>query len=85
VGIAGISTRPNEAWMLQAGRNLTDCEGGALRAKQYLIIDRDSKYTAQFRRLIRDNGIQRNECYSPPATVAKSERIRGALRALNQG
>ena len=56
VGMAGITTRPDEAWMLQAGRNLTDCEGGALRAKQYLIIDRDSKYTAQFRRLIRDNG-----------------------------
>ena len=45
--------------MLQAGRrNLTDCESGALRAKQYLIIDRDSKYTAQFRRLIRDNGTK---------------------------
>src|SRR5205823_6766963 len=43
---------------LQVGRNLTDCQDGALRAKQYLIIDRDSKYTAQFRRLIRDNGTK---------------------------
>ena len=39
-------------------RNLTDCEGGALRAKQYLIIDRDTKYSEQFRRLIRDNGTK---------------------------
>jgi len=39
VGIVGITTRPDEAWMLQVGRSLTDCESGALRAKQYLIID----------------------------------------------
>lgn len=58
VAIVGITTRPDETWMLQVGRNLTDCESGALRAKQYLIIDRDSKYTAQFRRLIRDNGTK---------------------------
>jgi len=56
VGIAGITTRPDEAWMLQVGRNLTDSERGILRAKQYLIIDRDSKYSEQFRRLIRDSG-----------------------------
>jgi putative transposase len=58
VAIAGITTRPGEVWMLQVGRNLTDCESGALHAKEYLIIDRDSKYTAQFRRLIRDNGTK---------------------------
>ena len=58
VKIAGITTRPDEAWMLQMARNLTDWESGALRAKQFVIIDRDSKYSAQFRRLIRDNGTK---------------------------
>lgn len=56
VAIAGITTRPDEAWMLQVGRNLIDGESGILRSKQYLIIDRDSKYTDQFRRLIGDSG-----------------------------
>ena len=56
VQIAGITTRPNEAWMLQAARNLLDTESGALQAKQYLITDRETKYTDQFRRLIRDSG-----------------------------
>ena len=56
VAVAGTTTRPNEAWMLQIGRNLTDCESGVLRSNQYLIIDRDNKYTAQFRRLIEDGG-----------------------------
>jgi transposase InsO family protein len=56
VAIAGMTGRPDEAWMLQVGRNLTDSESGILRSKQYLIIDRDSKYSEQFRRLIRDSG-----------------------------
>jgi hypothetical protein len=42
--------------MLQVGRNLIDAESGALRAKGYLILDRDSKYTDQFRRLIGEGG-----------------------------
>ena len=44
--------------MLQIGRNVTDSQSGALRAKRYLIIDRDSKYSEQFRRLIRDSGTE---------------------------
>jgi len=32
--------------------------GGALHAKQYLIIDRDNKYSALFRRMIRDHGTK---------------------------
>jgi transposase InsO family protein len=56
VDIAGITTRPGEAWMLQAARNLIDSESGAMRGKGYLILDRDTKYTDQFRRLIRGSG-----------------------------
>jgi transposase InsO family protein len=44
--------------MLQTARNLTDSEGGPLRAKKYLIIDRDTKYTEQFRRMIGDEGTK---------------------------
>ena len=58
VHIAGISTRPNEEWMLQMGRNLIDEEGGALASKRYLIIDRDTKYTRRFRRLVEEGGTE---------------------------
>ena len=44
--------------MLQIGRNLTDAQSGALHAKRYLIIDRDTKYSQQFRRLIQDSGTK---------------------------
>ena len=58
VHIAGITPRPHEAWMLQLARNLDDLENGSLRDKRYLIIDRDTKYTEQFRRVMREAGTQ---------------------------
>ena len=58
VNIAGITTRPDESWMLQIARNETDSAGGSLHSKRYLIIDRDTKYSEHFRRLIRDNGTK---------------------------
>src|ERR1700738_916066 len=56
VNIAGITTRPDESWMLQIARNVTDAQSGALHAKRYLIIDRDTKYSQRFRRLVQDSG-----------------------------
>ena len=44
--------------MLQIARNVTDVQSGALYAKRYLIIDRDTKYSEQFRRLIGDSGTK---------------------------
>ena len=58
VNVAGITTRPDEFWMLQIGRNVTDAQSGALHAKRYLIIDRDTKYSEQFRRLLQDSGTK---------------------------
>jgi putative transposase len=58
VYIAGITTRPDEAWMRQAARNLIDEEGGALSSKRYLIIDPDTKCTQQFRRLLEQSGTE---------------------------
>jgi hypothetical protein len=52
VHIAGVTTQPTERWMMQVGRNLTDKFSGSLVSKSHLILDRDTKYTALFRRLI---------------------------------
>ena len=57
VGIAGITRRPDEAWMTQLARNLTDARDGFLRGMRYVILDRDPLYTAAFRRLLRDSGM----------------------------
>jgi len=58
VNIIGITTRPDESWMLQIARNVTDSQEGALNSKRYLIIDRDTKYSQQFRRLVQDSGTK---------------------------
>jgi len=58
VTIAGITTRPDESWMLQMGRNVTVSQSGALHAKRYLIIDRDTKYSQQFRGLVQNSGTK---------------------------
>jgi putative transposase len=58
VEVLGRTACPDEAWMLQLGRTLIDSESGALCGKRYLIIDRDTKYTDQFRRLVRESGTE---------------------------
>jgi transposase InsO family protein len=55
VHIAGITTQPSEGWMMQVARNLTDKFSGFLMGKSHLILDRDKKYTVQFRRLIAES------------------------------
>ena len=57
VEIAGITPGPNESWMMQIGRNITDPLDGFLVEKELLILDRDSKYAAAFRNLLKDSGI----------------------------
>jgi len=58
VEVLGSTTRPDRVWMLQIGRNLIDSERGTLCGKRYLIIDRDTKYTDQFRRLVHESGTK---------------------------
>jgi putative transposase len=55
VHIAGITIEPNEGWMMQVARNLTDQFSGCLVGKSHLILDRDTKYAAPFRRLISES------------------------------
>ncbi|MCY2950472.1 MAG: hypothetical protein NTU53_00655, partial [Planctomycetota bacterium] len=45
VHLAGCTTGPNEPWMKQMARNLTDPLVGFLRDKRYLLMDRDTKYS----------------------------------------
>jgi putative transposase len=58
VQVLGVTAKPDEAWILQIGRNLVDSESGALCGKRYLTIDRDTKYTDQFCRLVREAGTE---------------------------
>ena len=52
VHIAGITPGPDGPFMMQVGRNLTDPFDGFLRGKRFLILDRDKKFTTEFRDLL---------------------------------
>ena len=58
IEIVGITPGPNEGWMMQVGRNLTDPIDGFLAEKELLILDRDSKYSSAFRDLLENAGVQ---------------------------
>jgi hypothetical protein len=69
--------------MLQIARNLCDVEDAVLRAATKLLIDRDTKYSHDWRawRLARK---RRCGGHSLASQVAESERLRRAVRALDQ-
>ena len=57
VEIAGVTTNPDGEFMAQIARNLTGPVDGFLRDVQFLILDRDSKFTAEFRRILADASV----------------------------
>jgi transposase InsO family protein len=58
VEIAGVTEHPDADFMAQVARNLTDRADGCLRDRRYVILDRDTKFTAQFRRVLGDAGAE---------------------------
>ena len=58
VHIAGVTTAPNGAYMKQIARNLTDVSDGFLLNSRYLIMDRDTKYTEDFRDYLDREGVK---------------------------
>ena len=58
VNIAGITHTPDEPFMKQVARNLTDIQDGFLVGHRFLLIDRDSKYCQGFIDIIKDNGTR---------------------------
>ena len=58
VHFAGCTANPDEPWVCQAARNLTDAENGFLRGKKYLLMDRDTKFSEEFRATLEQAGVE---------------------------
>ena len=81
IEIAGIPPKPNEAWMMQVGRNLTDSVDGFLTNKRFPITDRDSKYSLAFRTLLDNRLIEpEDDKASCSGAASCSARLGGMLR-----
>ena len=75
VHIAGVTTNPDGDFMAQVARNLTAQRDGFLRGKQFLILDRDTKFTDQFCEILANPGIGVvRTAYQAPDMNAFAER-----------
>lgn len=87
VHLAGCTPNPDEPWMKQTARNLTDAEGGFLNGKRYILIDHDGKFCPAFRTMLKDAGVE--PVILPPRSPnlnAHLERFHRSLKdeALNR-
>jgi putative transposase len=76
VRIVGTTVNPGALFLEQTAKLLTDPVDGLLRHAQFLITDRDSKFTAAFRQILRDAGIRvcsRLPPRHPIATLTSSD------------
>jgi len=62
VHLAGATPYPGEAFMAQIARNLTDAVDGFLNGHRFVIHDRDGKFSPQFKRILRDSGVEPIRC-----------------------
>jgi putative transposase len=58
VKIAGITIHPNDLWMSQVARNLTDAGEQFFHRTRFLIMDRDAKYSDSFRGILTREGLE---------------------------
>ena len=80
VHFAGCTVNPDADWMQQIARNLTDGLESFLGGTRYLIMDRDTKYTAVFRSILRQAGVI---CLRlPPCSPNLSPHIERFMRSL---
>ena len=58
VHFAGCTPHPQETWMKQIARNLTDPFDGFLLGKQYVLMDRDGKFCPAFKNILKQEGAE---------------------------
>jgi putative transposase len=82
VQFAGLTVHPDEGWLLQVARNVTDAEGGFLRGKRYLLMDRDGKFSEEFRRTLEAVGVK--PVRLPARSPNLSAHIERFMRSLKE-
>ncbi len=58
IHVAGLTRNPNDIWMTQMARNVTMADVGFLRPGQYLLHDRDAKFSDAFGNALRATGVK---------------------------
>jgi transposase InsO family protein len=82
VHFAGCSVSPDEAWMKQIGRNLTDAFDGFLNSTRYVLMDRDGKFCPAFREILKDGDIKPVQL--PPRSPNLNAHVERFHRSLKE-
>jgi putative transposase len=82
VHFAGSTSNPDEPWMLQVSRNLSDAEDGFLRKKKYLLMDRDTKFSEEFRSIMEQTGVKALRL--PPRSPNLNPNIERFMRSIKE-
>ncbi len=82
VCFAGCTVNPDTCWMEQIARNLTDAFDGFLNGARYLLMDRDTKYSDAFRRILHQAGVI---CVRlPPRSPNLNAHVERFIRSLRE-
>ena len=82
VHFAGLTVHPDEEWLLQVARNVTDADVGFLCGKRYLLMDRDRKFSAAFRETLKAVGA--NPVRLAPQSPNLNAHIERFMRSLKE-
>ena len=82
VHFAGCTVNPNEDWMKQIARNLTDPFDGFLLGTHYLPMDRDSKFCEEFRNMLKESDIE--PIRLPPRSPNLTPHIERFMRSIKE-
>lgn len=80
VHFAGCTTSPNETWMKQAARELTNSDDGFLLGKRYLIMDRDTKFCTAFQSILQQAEVE--PVLLPPRSPNLNAHLERFFRSL---
>ena len=82
VHFAGCTTTPDEMWMKQIARNLTAADDGFLERKRYVLMDRDTKFSAGFRNILEESGVE--PVLLPPRSPNLNAHVERFHRSLKE-
>ena len=82
VHFAGSTSNPDEPWMLQVSRNLSDAEDGFLREKKYLLMDRDTKFSEAFRNILEQISVKAVRL--PPRSPNLNPNLERFMRSIKE-
>jgi hypothetical protein len=82
VHFAGSTAHPDNLWMIQIARNLTDASEGFLLGKKYVLMDRDTKFSDGFCSILKQSGVQTVRL--PRRSPNLSPHIERYMRSIKQ-